>query len=207
MKLPFLFDKRLKSARDGGRIATECLVDMLTSLAITSRRKSVDAFVLCELCSKIGYTIQTEEAPDLPQEVTAIAVKLKDRYLILYHPSISVISVQISVLHELCHILLKHCSLTLQEIEDSASFYTDEQEAEAERLASILLVKLSEITPKETWWENILKGHISLSSPPPPIQRWMELMQNASPILKDRGREAKNSVSSFRIARIKQLFS
>ena len=178
MKLRRLFGKRFKSARDQGKLAAERLVDTLTSLIITSERKRVDAFVLCELCSKIGYIIQTEEAPDLPPSVPAIAVKLKGRYLIIHRPAISVISVQISVLHELCHILLNHCSLTIQDIEAGRSFYTDEQEAEAERYASILLSRLAEITPKETWWENILKEQIALSSPPSSIQRFMELMQN-----------------------------
>ena len=203
MKLGRLFGKRLKSARDEGKIAVERLVNTLTSLVITSGYKRVDACVLCELCSKIGYVIQTEKAPDLPPNVTAIAVKLKGRYLILYRPSISVICVQISVLHELCHILLNHCSFTMQDIEAGRSFYQETQEAEAERYASILLCRLATITPKENWGGNILKGQIALSSPSPSIQRLMELMQDVPPILNG----TKNRFLSFRIMRIKQLLS
>lgn len=168
------------------------LVDTLISLA--SERKNVDAFVLCELCSKIGYTIQTKAVPDLPQEVKAIAVKLKSRYLILYRPSTSVISIQISVLHELCHILLHH----LQNIELGKSFYTDKQEAEAERLASVLLSKL---IGREfgAWWEHILKEQISFSCSPSSIQRFMKLMQKGD-------WEATNHSLGSHIARIKQLF-
>lgn len=95
-----------KVARKKGSMVSERLVDTLISLAIKSKRKNVDAFALCELCSKVGYTIHTQEAPDLPRAVTAMAVKLEGRYLILYRFSGSLISVQISVLHELCHILL-----------------------------------------------------------------------------------------------------
>ena len=171
------------------------LVDTLISLA--SERKSVDAFALCELCSKIGYTIQTKAVSDLPQSVPAMAVKLKCRYLILYRPSISVISVQISVLHELCHILLNHCFLTLQEV--GKSFYTDTEEAEAERLASLLLSRLITQEWNESvmlsFWENILKEQIFLSSPPYSIQRFMELAQ----------KNFKKRKSSD-IARMKQLF-
>lgn len=195
------FLKTFKSSTKEHAIVSKNLAGTLISLAITSGYKSVDAFALCKLCSKIGYTIQTQEAPDLPQSVTAIAVKRKDRYLILYRPSISVISVQISVLHELCHILLQHCSFTLQDIEASGSFYTDEQEAEVERLASLLLRRLAEITPKENWWEKIVKGQIALSSPPSSIKRFMELMQNGAPILKG----TKNRFLSLRTARIKKL--
>ena len=71
-----------------------------------------------------------------------------------------------------------------------------------QRLA--LLSRLAEITPKETWWENILKEQIALSSPPSSIQRFMELMQN-NPIPNGREREASAATLSFRIARIKQL--
>ena len=177
-------------ARKKDSIAPEHLVDTLISLAITSGRQSVDAFALCELCSQIGYTIQTQEAPDLPQSVTAMAVKLKTRYVILHRRSTSFISVQLSVLHELCHILLHHCFLTPTEI--GKSFYTDSEEAEAERLASLLLCRL--IT--QAWWEEILKEQISLSSSPASIQRFMELASNNS--------KARN-LSSHQ-ARIKKLF-
>lgn len=179
-----------KVAKKKGSIASKRLVDTLISLALKSGYKSVDAFALCELCSQIGYTIQAQEAPDLPQSVTAIAVKLKNRYVILYRPSNSVISVQISVLHELCHILLNHCFLTQKDI--GKSFYTASDEASAERLASLLLSRL--IT--QAWWEDILKEQISLSSSPASIQRFMELASNKS--------KARNLSSHH--ARIKQLF-
>ena len=180
-----------KVAKKKGSIAPKRLVDTLISLALKSGYKSVDAFALCELCSQIGYTIQAQEAPDLPQSVTAIAVKLKNRYVILYRLSNSVISLQISVLHELCHILLHHCFLTPKEI--GKSFYTDSEEAEAERLASLLL---SRLISQQAWWEDIFQEQISLSSSPASIQRFMELASNNS--------KARNLSSHH--ARIKKLF-
>ena len=200
-----------KVAKKKGSIASKRLVDTLISLALTSGYKSVDAFALCELCSQIGYTIQAQEAPDLPQSVTAIAVKLNNRYVILYRPSNSFISLQISVLHELCHILLHHCFLTQKEI--GKSFYTASDEASAERLASLLL---SRLIAQQAWWENILPEQISLSSPPASIQRFMEL---ASKNAKERNSGSHNALILSRplvsirkllnprlFARIKQLF-
>ena len=208
-----------KVARKKGSIASERLVDKLISLAQKSRRKNLDAFTLCELSSKVGYTVQTQEAPDLPQSVPAMAVKLKGRYLILYRYSTSLISVQISVLHELCHILLNHCFLSQQEV--GKSFYTDEQEAEAERLALLLLCRLVEATPQNAWWEKILEGfddfdrlkkaelrtqpdgtqpkeQTSLSSSS--IRRFMEL----APKKREKARSFRDS--HVPLARIKQLF-
>ncbi|MHC4536913.1 MAG: M78 family metallopeptidase domain-containing protein [Planctomycetota bacterium] len=185
-----------KAQRGEMTITKNRLVDTLISLA--SRDKNVDAFVLCELCAKIGYTIQTEAAPDLPPSVKAIAVKLKGRYLILYRPSVFNISVQLSVLHELCHILLNHSSFTYEDIQRGKSFYTDEQEAEAERLSAALLSQLIDIKPEKAWWENILEEQASLSSPS--IRRFMELAP-----------KKRETAKSFRgsqvpLARIKQLF-
>lgn len=173
------------------------LMKTLTSLAISSERKVVDGFVLCELCSKLGYKIQIEEAPDLPRSVPATRVKIKDRNWILYRPSDSVVSVQISVLHELFHVLLDNSKTTYHDIQNTKSFYTDKVEAENERLASILLSRLA-FPPKEKWWEKILKGQIALSYSSSTVKRFMELM-NGDTLY------AKNSHSRFHIARIKQV--
>lgn len=120
-----------------------------------------------------------------------------NQHLILYRQG-SIISVQISILHELCHILLKHRKITYEDIKEGKSFYTHAEETQAEQLATKLLLRLLQLFPKNALWEQILEQKVTLSSTAPYIKRFPELMPQKS---------ENNCDNNVPIARFQQICS
>jgi hypothetical protein len=106
-------------------------------------RLSLDAFDLCAMASnllKIRLTIVAD--PLLPPKAKGFLYRLQEKtFLLFYRPSTSPISVNLSILHELSHLLLNHRPTLLRKI-SARCIYSYAQEREAEQLAVQLLAFL-----------------------------------------------------------------
>ena len=120
-------------------------------IRLASQMPHRNAFDLCKLASDHFKTrIDVMAVPKLPKRAPSLLVRRPDRtFLILYCSCASSLMVQISILHELAHILLGHRQTTLRHSSEK-NFYTDSLEREAERLAHRLMALIVRELPSET---------------------------------------------------------
>ena len=87
----------------------------------------VDAFVFCGLAAnELTIEIDVIASPQIPFGLPAFVLRLGDNmFRILYRPSVSVLAPQLSILHELAHILLGHCQQTPANLLFGPCLYTD----------------------------------------------------------------------------------
>ncbi|MBI1923318.1 hypothetical protein HYR99_03605 [Candidatus Poribacteria bacterium] len=145
----------------------------------------VDAFVFCGLAAnELTIEIDVAAFPQIPSGLPALVLRLQDRtFRILYRPSCSSLSVQISILHELAHILLGHCQHTPAHRLLRPCLYTNSQQREAELLAQQMMAVIVQKSPNET---------------DPIAARFERLMSKKPKTLKRRTPEDHRSTSRFR---------
>jgi hypothetical protein len=109
-----------------------------------------------ELCAQavdiFGKPITLLAIHELPKKVLGVALQYRNKCLILYNPTsfelTDSVSIQLSILHELAHIALGHLdglSVDLEAVIKGKTDFTDQQEQEAEILASELMELLIDV--------------------------------------------------------------
>jgi hypothetical protein len=108
------------------------------------------------LCARaveiLGKPITVLAIHELPKKVLGVALQYRSKCLILYNPTsfelTDSLSIQLSILHELAHIALGHLdglSIDLGAVVKGKTYFTDQQEQEAEILASELMELLIDV--------------------------------------------------------------
>lgn len=159
-QIPKSFDERLKLFQ-----RKRHLQKRLLKLA----RQCECAFDLCEKANGIlNKPIRILAHPRFPDYVKGSVFELKPFYLIFLKPTLTPLSIQLTVLHELSHIFLGHLlPATIDELFSTLSlrtYFNDSQEKAAQKFACKLL--------------NVLINAGELSPPnPPECERFEELFK------------------------------
>lgn len=103
-----------------------------------------------ELCAMaadriLDKSIPVVPMPELPPDVPGATIKLGVQFFILYKPTYYR-SIQLSILHELAHICLGHLDgveVDLSAVLSGKTYFTDQQEQEAELLAHQMMATIT----------------------------------------------------------------
>lgn len=146
-QIPKSFDERLKLfQRKHSAPGSPPLQKRLLKLA----RQCECAFDLCEKANGIlNKPIRILAHPRFPDDVKGSVFELKPFYLIFLKPTLTPLSIQLTVLHELSHIFLGHLlPATIDELFSTLSlrtYFTDSQEKAAQKFACKLLSVLIDV--------------------------------------------------------------
>ena len=112
-------------------------------------RKCRAADDLCAIAAEVlKVPITTLAMPKLPPSVSAVSLSNQDQFVILYNPTVTYLSLQLSILHELAHICLCHhdpARMDLFAVISGKTYFTDQQEREAEKLGCRFLEAIIDV--------------------------------------------------------------